>query len=55
MAERKLLVIENGELMVSRAHQSHVHSLLRKKSEPVKTIDGVVREVAEFLEHQMTL
>ena len=39
--QRKLLVVEN--------------SLLRKKSEPIKTIDGVVREVAEFLEHQMTL
>jgi len=39
--ERKLLVVEN--------------SLLRTKSEPVKTIDGVVREVVEFLEHQMTL
>ncbi len=38
---RKLLVVENR--------------LLRKKSKPVKTIDGVVREVAEFLEHQMTL
>jgi len=39
--QRKLLVVENR--------------LLRKKSEPVKTIDGVVREVAEFLEYQMTL
>ncbi|GAI82200.1 unnamed protein product, partial [marine sediment metagenome] len=39
--ERKLLVVENR--------------LLRKKSKQVKTIDGVVREVAEFLEHQMTL
>ena len=39
--QRKLLVIENR--------------LLRKKSKPVKTIDGVVREVAEFLEYQMTL
>lgn len=29
--------------------------LLRKKSKPVKTIDGVVRELVEFLEHQMTL
>jgi len=29
--------------------------LLRQPSQPVKTIDGVVREVAEFLEHQMTL
>jgi len=29
--------------------------LLRQPSKPVKTIDGVVREVAEFLEHQMTL
>jgi len=29
--------------------------LLRHPSQPVKTIDGVVREVAEFLEHQMTL
>lgn len=29
--------------------------LLRQPSEPVKTIDGVVREVAECLEHQMTL
>ncbi len=29
--------------------------LLRHPSKPVKTIDGVVREVAEFLEHQMTL
>jgi len=38
---RELLVVENR--------------LLRKKSKPVKTIDGVVREVAEFLEHQMTL
>ncbi|KKN20364.1 hypothetical protein LCGC14_0936410 [marine sediment metagenome] len=38
---RKLLVVENR--------------LLRKKSKPVKTIDGVVREVAEFLEHQLTL
>jgi len=39
--ERKLLVVENR--------------LLRKKSKPVKTIDGVVREVAEFLKYQMTL
>jgi len=39
--QRKLLVVENR--------------LLRKKSKPVKTIDGVVREVAEFLENQMTL
>jgi len=39
--QRKLLVVEN--------------SLLRKRSKPVKTIDGVVREVADFLEHQMTL
>ena len=38
---RELLVVENR--------------LLRKKSKPVKTIDGVVREVAEFLEHQMTI
>ena len=38
---RELLVVEND--------------LLRSKSKPVKTIDGVVREVAEFLEHQMTL
>ena len=29
--------------------------LLTTPSKPVKTIDGVVREVAEFLEHQMTL
>jgi len=29
--------------------------LLRQPSQPVKAIDGVVREVAEFLEHQMTL
>ena len=29
--------------------------LLRQPSQPVKTIDGVVREVVEFLEHQMTL
>ena len=29
--------------------------LLRQPSQPVKTIDGVVREVAKFLEHQMTL
>ncbi len=40
-AARKLLVVENR--------------LLRIKSAPVKTIDGVVREVAEVLEHQMTL
>jgi len=38
---RELLVVENR--------------LLRKKSKPVKTIDGVVREVAEFLDHQMAL
>lgn len=55
MAERKLLVIENGELMVAQADKRGIHSLLRKKSEPVKTIDGVVREVVEFLEHQMTV
>ena len=48
MDERKLLVIEDV-LDVTAVR------LLREPSLPVKTIDGVVREVAEFLEHQMTL
>jgi len=48
MVERRLLVIED---VVDPAAEL----LLRQPSEPVKTIDGVVREVAEFLEHQMTL
>jgi len=37
---RSLLTIENP--------------LLRQKSEPVKVIDGLVREIAEFLENQMS-
>lgn len=45
---RKLLVIEAVLDPVA-------DKLLRQPSQPVKTIDGVVREVAEFLEHQMTL
>ena len=46
--QRKLLVIE--EILDPVADR-----LLRQPSQPVKTIDGVVRELAEFLEHQMTL
>jgi len=46
--QRKLLVLE--EILDPVADR-----LLRQPSQPVKTIDGVVREVAEFLEHQMTL
>ena len=45
---RKLLVIEAVLDPVA-------DKLLRQPSQPVKTIDGVVREVAEFLEYQMTL
>jgi len=46
--QRKLLVLE--EILDPMAVR-----LLRQPSQPVKTIDGVVREVVEFLEHQMTL
>jgi len=45
--QRRLLVLE--EILDPVAEK-----LLRQPSQPVKTIDGVVREVAEFLEHQMT-
>ena len=46
--QRKLLVLE--EILDPVAEK-----LLRQPSQPVKTIDGVVREVVELLEHQMTL
>ena len=46
--QRKLLLIE--DVLDPAAVR-----VLRQPSQLVKTIDGVVREIAEFLEHQMTL
>jgi len=42
-------------LMIQEILDPVADKLLRQPSQPIKTIDGVVREVAEFLEHQMTI